>query len=243
MTEPLNQAELAKARNEFLMKMYDQMYSDINRNVLVVWQSIGVLVGALAVYALVEKQVIPLDFATSFVLLICGWSVAHLYEATYWYNRNLAIIANIERQFLTTNDLQDIQYYFGEHRQVNKMLDQFKIQYALAIAIAFLFLAFHFAMRVLPGIGSPWSGFEVQRALPYFFVMVMAGFIYWFKQRYDRKYREFLNNSPGVSVDITAVRYGVGHPVEDLSAVRSAIQKHRQLQDSSHNPNASPKSD
>jgi hypothetical protein len=231
VTDPLNQAELAKARNDFLMKMYDQMYADINRNVLVVWQSIGVLVGALAVYALVEKQVIPLDFATTFVLLICGWSVAHLYEATYWYNRNLAIIANIERQFLTTNDLQDIQYYFGEHRQVNKMLDQFKIQYALAIAIAFLFLVFHFVMRVVPGIGAPWRGFEIQRALPYVFVLAIAGFIFRFKGRYEKKYREFLKNSPGISVDIAAVQFGVGHPVEDLSAVRSEIQRHRRSQD------------
>jgi len=221
-----NHEDQAKARAEFLMKMYDQMYADINRNVLVVWQSIGVLVGALAVYALVEKQVIPLEFATSFVLLICGWSVAHLYEATYWYNRNLAIIANIERQFLTTNDLQDIQYYFGEHRQVNKMLDQFRIQYVLAGSIAFLFLVFHFVIRVLPGIGS--SGrFEVQRALPYFLVLSIAVFIYTLKRKYDKKYREFLENSPGISVDTSAIRFGVGHPIQDLSAVRSDIQKGR----------------
>jgi hypothetical protein len=228
VTDPLNREERAKARNDFLMKMYDQMCAEINRNVLVVWQSIGVLVGVLAVYALVEKQVIPLDFATAFVLLVCGWSVAHIYEETYWYNRNLAIVANIERQFLTTNDLQDIQYYFGEHRQVNKMLDQFKIQYALAIAIAVLFLIFHFAVRVLPGIGSPWSGFEIQRSLPYFLVVAIAIFIYRFKRRYDNKYREFLKNSPGISVDTSSVSYGVGHPIEDLSARRSDIQEQRE---------------
>src|SRR5436190_17814795 len=128
MTEEAETSEPAKARNEFLMKMYDQMFADINRNVLVVWQTVGVLVGAFAVFALVEKAILSLDFATTFVVLISGWSVAHLYEATYWYNRNLAIIANIERQFLTARDLKDIHYYFGEHRKVNKMLDQFKIQ-------------------------------------------------------------------------------------------------------------------
>ncbi len=103
MTTP--SPDTVKARNDFLMKMYDQMYADINRNVLVVWQSVGSLIGALAVYALVEKDLISLDFATAFVVLLCGWSIAHLYEATYWYNRNLAIIANIEKQFLLKTGL------------------------------------------------------------------------------------------------------------------------------------------
>lgn len=123
------------------------------------------------------------------------------------------------------------------------MLDQFKIQYALAIAIASLFIVFHFVMRVVPGIGSPWSGFEVQRSLPYIFVMAIAGFIYRFKRRYETKYREFLKNSPGIPVDTAAIQFGVGHPVEDLSAVRSEIQRQRQLQDSPPAPRAGPESD
>jgi hypothetical protein len=33
---------------------------------------------------------------------------------SYWYNRNLVIIANIERQFLGR---KEIHYYFGKHRK------------------------------------------------------------------------------------------------------------------------------
>jgi hypothetical protein len=50
-----------------------------------------------------------------------------VYDASYWYDRNLGIIANIERQFLTKNNLNDIQYYFAEHRPTSKMLTHLRI--------------------------------------------------------------------------------------------------------------------
>src|SRR5216683_963305 len=111
-------------RTTFLLKMYDQMFADINRNIMVVWQSIGVVVGAVALFALIEKQVFTLDLACTLFMVVVGWSIAHSQEAGYWYNRNLAIIANIERQFLRQSDLKEIHYYFGAPRPRNKLLDQ-----------------------------------------------------------------------------------------------------------------------
>ncbi len=156
-----NENDMGAARREFLMRMYDQMYGDINRNVLVVWQSIGVFVGAIAVFALVGRALLPMDFATTIVIFISAWAIAHTYEATYWYNRNIAIIGNIERQFLTQKDLVDIEYYFGEHRKINKMLDQFRIQYGLSVGIALVFLIYHFDSRVIPGFHSPITDSQV----------------------------------------------------------------------------------
>ena len=109
-------------RERLLLQMYDQMFNDINRHIMVVWQSVGVLVGAFAIFALTEKQVVTVDVAASLIVLIAGWSLAHLYDAAYWYNRNLVIIANIERQFLRQSDLRDIHYYFGAHRPTNLMI-------------------------------------------------------------------------------------------------------------------------
>ena len=103
-------------RDEFLLAMYNQLLNDINRHIMVVWQSVGVLVGAFAILALVEKNLISLDLAVAIVVLLCGWLCAHLIDAGYWYNRNLVMIANIERQFLLESDLRDIQSYFGAHR-------------------------------------------------------------------------------------------------------------------------------
>ena len=94
-------------REEFLVEMYKQMFNDINRHIMVVWQSVGVLISAFAIFALVEKNVISSDIATSIIILLCAWLYAHLVDSGYWYNRNLAIIANIERQFLKKEDLRD----------------------------------------------------------------------------------------------------------------------------------------
>ena len=82
-------------RKEFLLKMYDQMFNDINTHILVVWQSVGVVVGAFAVFALVEKNIIPMDYACTLMVTLCAWLFANLYDAPYWYNRNLVIIAPI----------------------------------------------------------------------------------------------------------------------------------------------------
>lgn len=198
-------------REELLLKMYDQMFNDINRHIMVVWQSVGVLVGAFAIFALVEKKVIPLDIAASIILLLSSWLLAHLFDAAYWYNRNLVIIANIERQFLKKEDLKDIHYYFGSHRPTNKMIKHLRLQFALGVGLGAIVLLYHFFVRVYPGLSSPFSNFEILRAMPYLFVVV--AFIYLVNVKKDciEKYNEFLKNSPGIEVDTEGVSYGVGH--------------------------------
>lgn len=202
-------------RKEFLGRMYDQMFNDINTHILVIWQSAGVLVAAFAVLALVEKAVVPIDVATALLVLIAGWLLSHLEDASYWYNRNLVIIANVERQFLVPADLHDIHYYFGKHRAVGKMIDHLRIQYAFALGMAGIMLLFHFATRVWPGLGMPWSNFQPVRAIPYAVTAAVMIFALWLRMRCRTKYQEFLTNSPGIPVETTGVAYGVGHPAYD----------------------------
>jgi hypothetical protein len=191
------------------------MFNDIDRHILVVWQSIGVLIATLALFSLVEKKILPLDIAASLVVLVGIWLLAHLQDAAYWYNRNLAIIANVERQFLNQKDLRDIHYYFGKHRKVNKMLTHLKIQYFFGVSVVVLVGLYHFIDRVLPGIGAPWENFEPQRSLPY--VFTIAGVILlvclWAKRKKD--YKEFLDNSPGIDIPTDGVSYGSGHPTDN----------------------------
>ena len=199
------------ARQEFLIEMYKQLLSDINRHIVVVWQSVGVLVSAFAVFALVEKHVVPLDIAASLIMMLCGWLYAHLLDASYWYNRNLVMIANIERQFLLISDLRDIHYYFGAHRPGNRMITHLKIQMALGTGIGLLVLLFHFLDRVLPGFGSPIALFEPLRGLPYVAALAGTVYIYNVKRHRDDSYAEFLENSPGREINAENVRYGRGH--------------------------------
>ena len=202
---------MADTREELLLKMYDQMFGDINRHILVVWQSVSVLIGAFAVLALAEKQVISIDLAIALVVLIACWLLAHLLDAGYWYNRNLTIIANIERQFLKPSDIHDIHYYFGKHREHNSMLTHLKIQRALGIGILILVGLFHLLTRIIPGLTGDWDTFDPQKVLPY--VALIAGLWYLnkLKDNRDASFAEFLQNSPGIEVDTTGAVYGVGH--------------------------------
>ena len=202
---------MSDERKAFLMQMYTPLFNDINRHIMVVWQSVGVLIGAFAIFALVEKKVVSLDVAVTLILLLVAWLAAHLLDAAYWYNRNLVIIANIERQFLRADDLRAIHYYFGAHRPRNRMLTHLRIQMALGTGVVLLVLGYHASERVLPGFGQPVTAFEFSRALPYL-LLVAAGLYLWsLKRARDAAYAEFLRNSPGIAVDTACVRYGPGH--------------------------------
>jgi len=194
--------------------MYDQMFNDINTHILVVWQSVGVLVGAFAILALTEKQIITLDVAASLIVLIAAWLVGHLYDASYWYNRNLVIIANIERQFLKESDLRDVHYYFGKHRRKGAMIKHLRIQFWLALGIGLVVLLFHFFTRVAPGLRAPWSAFEPLRALPYAVLIGAFYLVRYLKNNREQAYAEFLQNSPGKPINTEGVTFDVGHPVD-----------------------------
>jgi hypothetical protein len=198
-------------RQEFLLKMYDQMFNDINRHIMVVWQSVGVLIGAFAIFSLVEKNIVPLDVASSIIILISFWLLAHLFDAAYWYNRNLVIISNIERQFLVESDLKDIHCYFGAHRKENKMIEHLRIQLALGVTLGGIVLSYHFFERVLPGLSSPISNFEPIRALPYILVFFAVIYLFNLKKKSREKYASFISSSPGLHVDTIGIDYGRGH--------------------------------
>jgi hypothetical protein len=201
-----------KPRRDFLLAMYGQLMNDINRHIVVVWQSVGVLFGAFAAFALVEKNVISLDIAISLIVMLCAWVIAHVYDAGYWYNRNLVIIANIERQFLLPSDLRDIHYYFGRHRKTGALITHLEIQMYLAVGVALLVLTAHFFTVMLP----VWRETKVGTGLtylPWMAALMGLAFWIWAKRKASRRYTTFLENSPGKAIDDSGVHHGPGHPV------------------------------
>lgn len=193
--------------------MYNQLMNDINRHIVVVWQSVSVLVGAFALWSLVEKAVISLDVAAALIVVIAVWVISHVYDAAYWYNRNLVMIANIERQFLKQSDLREVHYYFGEHRSKTSMLTHLVLQKWLALGVTALVLGVHFSERVLPVLTKS-AEFTMPIALPW--VALVIGLFIWNSRSglAQKKYAEFLENSPGKEIDASEINYGVGHPTD-----------------------------
>ncbi len=215
---PSDASESTKLRSDFLQKMYTQMFDDIKVQLQIVWQSVAVVASTFGLFALVEKGAIPLDVAAGVIVLIAIWLIAHVNEASYWYNRNLVIIANIERQFLRADDLHDIQYYFGRHRKAGEMIYHLRIQFLFGLGMVALVLLYHFSDRVAPGIREPLGNFEVKRSIPYCVALMGAVLIFRQMQAHKVKYREFLGNSPGISVEAQGIHYGKGHPQEKTAA-------------------------
>lgn len=184
------------ARNQFLIEMYKAMWDNVNRHIGVIWHSITVLVGAGAVFGLVQRQVIPIDFAITLIVIVAAWQLAHVYDASYWVNRNLSIIRNLECQFLRASDLLEIHYYFGRLRQ-NRMIEHFQVQFSLGVAVAVLALLYHALNQGWPAGRSPK---ELMKILPYLVALVGAIFVAWIGRRHADSYAKLLAASPGAAI-------------------------------------------
>lgn len=203
-------------RKEFLVKIYEQMYNDIDRHHKIVWETMGVLIGAFAVLALVEKNVVSIDVACGLIILLSSWVLSHVYDSNYWYNRNLVIIANIERQFLVKEDLKSIHYYFGKHRSKNAIQTSLKIQNYFCSAVILLFLIYHFSRSIYPGfeIELTYENFQTEKLIPYIALIMGISFVLWLRKKRIKDYTEFIANSPGIEVDTTGINFGTGHPTD-----------------------------
>lgn len=197
-------------RKQFLIHMYNQLFNDINRHIMVIWQSIVVLTGAFAALVLQAKALIPVNISTTMIILIVSWLIAHLYDSSFWYNRNLVIIANIEKQFLKESDIQFIHFYFGKHRPKNKMISHLKIQYIFAIAIALLAIFNHLYTEI-----SNICSCNLFSLLPYVTAVICILWLYNFKKDTDVKYKEFVSLSPGIAINTKDIDYGSGHGGKD----------------------------
>ncbi len=199
-------------RTDFLIEMYNQLCSEIDRHIKVTWQIVGVLLSTFAVFALIEKNIISLDIATSIVIAVCALAIGIIIESNFWYNRNLVIIANIERQFLVDTDIEDIHYYFKSHRKNNAYLDMMLIQLFFILIISSIVVLYHFSKEVLPSL-SPSNEFNLSKTIPYL-VLIASGILlllFHFKRR--KNYNEFKKNSPGKMIGGNAIASNSDHVI------------------------------
>lgn len=186
-------------RGEFLLEIYRQTSSHMGRHISGVWQCVGVVGAALIVFA--QEKDKPLnDYACTLVVLLCGWLAATTLDASNWFNRNLAIITNVERLFLSTHDLRLVHYFFEKHRSPGQHAQHFIIQLFLSAAVGALVLIYHFVERVFPGFSLPWANFQISRALPYLIAPIVVGVLFWLADHYKKKDRVLQERSPGIAL-------------------------------------------
>jgi hypothetical protein len=195
-------ADTRAKRPEFLLAMYKATWDNINRHILVVWQSVTALLAAVGALYLSGKDVIAPDVAASIVVLAATWAIAHAIDAKGWYNRNLHIIANIERQFLLPSDAERIHPFFAPGARGNTMIEHLRIQAALGYAIAFLALAEHFGRYVWPTLDTK-SAMDLSRCLPYLALLVGAIFLVWLSRTVAKGHRRLVEQSPGANESVS----------------------------------------
>lgn len=192
MSQPENEM-----RQEFLISMYNQTWNNINRHINVIWQPIGVLIAALGLLSFGEKNIINFDVATALIILFCGWFIAHVYDSSHWFNRNLIIITNIEKQFLNDRDEKEIHYFFKKpFPEKEMMITHFRLQRMLGQGIIIVVLFYHFITR-FDNVNTPLTLGSLLIFLPY---LTLIGVLNYLKTHIDSinsKYQELIKKSPG----------------------------------------------
>lgn len=189
-----------EARTEFLLEMYRQTSNHLNRHILLVWQSVALLGGAYAAFAFQEKAVISVHVACSIAITLCAWFCANVYDAHSWFDRNLTIISNIERLFLTHEDTKLVHPFFPTHRAAGDLLMHFKIQLTLGLGIAVITTTYHFLTQVQPSFKIPGGVFNFELAMPYFCLLIGGGLCVVVRHHGVEAARSLRSKAPGHTV-------------------------------------------
>jgi len=207
-----------RRRDDFLIAMYNQLWSNINRHINLVWQPVTLLITTFGLLSLGEKGLLDFNVSVSLVILFAGWFIAHVYDTSHWYNRNLKIIANIERQFLRDSDEKEIHPYFKKDFSEGRMIAHLRLQLALGIGILTIIVLFYI-LRTIEQLNSElllnlvWKvGFFSIRGLfgnIHFFIetgtvwlpilsltAVILG-LQRFRQEIHKEYKDLIRESPG----------------------------------------------
>lgn len=190
-----------RMRKEFLINMYNQMWNNINRHINVVWQPIALLVASLGLLSFAEKEFINFDLAITLVVLLSGWFIAHVYDSSTWYNRNLVILSNIEKQFLRGQDEKEIHFFFKRsHRKIDTMITHFKLQRALGIGLIFIVLYYHVTKRIVEI--NLFLNKYLQVLLPYLVAVIVVIYLNISIKSGNQSYEELLEKSPGKEMEL-----------------------------------------
>lgn len=97
-----NKSTTSSDEDEFLIHVYDQMFTTINRIHNNIWDMVIVIVGGMGVWNLYYQCCFwyAFDIIAIGYIIVLSWILTRLVDFNYWCNRNLIIVRNIEDEFL-----------------------------------------------------------------------------------------------------------------------------------------------
>jgi hypothetical protein len=196
-------SDLTDEERDFLATMYKSMWDNINRHITAAGQAVGVLSTAFLAALLIKGDALTgaktpgagqeiyggvIDFLGALIVLAAGWTAAHAFDASLWFNRNIQILSNIEHLLLSDPAARRVHPYIGVPRP-NKVEGNLQLQVFLAAAIAVITLLIHgFIRHVTFHFGEPLMFPE---SLPFFAGVIALGSAMFVWRRSVDQFRGF----------------------------------------------------
>lgn len=187
-------------RKEFLLAMYKELFNNIDRHISLSWQSISIVASFLTAFILTEKFKVPSLITVFFLIVVIAWTIARLIDAEHWYERNIHIISNIEKIFLTEkDDDKHIHFYFKYNRTKKNKLESVLIQ-SFASTILWMISLGYYVWRIPKSIKENSYMFDPSQEIIFLitFSVMVAILLYIYSQNNIRAIETLRTKSPGL---------------------------------------------
>lgn len=199
-------SEEDERRYNFLIAMYNQLWGNINRHINLIWQPIALLITIFGLLFLSKDGTIDFNLSVSLIIIFVGWFIAHVYDSSHWYNRNLIIISNIEKQFLRKSDVEYIHPYFIDDSDKKsdfdekRMITHFKLQLYLGIIMLIIIILFYI-INTIEQLNSELKFIlNLEVCLPIVLLILVTIWLQNFKKKIFKKYKFLKEKSPGKEI-------------------------------------------
>lgn len=197
------ESAIKKETKDFLLVMYKELFNNIDRHISLSWQSVSIIASSLGAFMLTEKFHVPIFLTVFFLIVIIVWTIARLIDAEHWYDRNIHIISNIEKIFLTEkNDAKNIHYYFTKQRTNKSRLESIMIQ-SFASTLLWMLTIVYFFWRIPKSIAE--NSFLFNIYYEFYFVtatsFLFALLLFVYKRYCTKRIEELRKQSPGITLN------------------------------------------
>ena len=196
-----------KDKKEFLLAMYKELFNNVDRHISLSWQSVSVIASFLAAIMLTERFGVPSIITVSVIIIIAGWTIARLIDAEHWYDRNIHIISNIEKLFLSEDEKDDknIHFYFKKNRTRDNRLESVTIQ-IYGTTLIWLLAIVYSMWRVPKNIEDNMVIFNTSNIYcESYFLIIISGIVAIilsiYKHHTIRALEKLRKNSPGLNCE------------------------------------------